>query len=672
MGIELLAPAGDFDCVRAAVSAGADAIYVGASKFSARQNATNFDKEELDKAISYCHIRGVKVYLAINTLIGDVELKDALDKAKEAYESGVDAFIVQDIGFAKLIRDFFDIPVHASTQMTVFDSNGIEFLKKMGIKRVVLARECSKKEIEKLSKDSEVETEIFCHGAICVSYSGQCLMSSLIGGRSANRGLCAQPCRLPYSIDNKKAYYLSPKDLSLVDYLAEIKNAKVASLKIEGRMKGPSYVASTVSVFRKAIDEGRIEEKDKEMLIKAFSRGGEFTKGCYGEIKGKEMMNIHSSNDNVLKSADENFVKGLKHHWADGKENKKIQLKACFEVKDGKTVFEITDDEKNTVVITRENIYEEKGKALDENFAASQLNKMGSTPYEIKDLSINICEKVYYSASFLNALRREAVEKLSSLRDKKRTYHKDICVEKYLPKEKKEFYISASVSNEKQAKALTDLGIKVYIPYDIPYVKGCHGIIIPPVFEERELNEDCDTVLAGSIGAYEFALKKGKKVVPDIGMNIYNSVSANMFHSVTLSPELSLQSCKIIADSVSSEVLAYGYLPLMTMKNCIIKSSGKCEGKNCNGCRKTMTIKDRKGISFKIVSNGKINTLYNSVPIFMADKLEDIKKANIDGVRLNFTDETPEECVSICKMYQEKVPVIMPEKYTRGHFYKGY
>lgn len=670
MGIELLAPAGDFDCVRAAVSAGADAVYVGASKFSARQNATNFNKEELDKAISYCHIRGVKVYLAINTLIADTELDEALNKAKEAYESGVDAFIVQDIGVAKLLRDLFDIPVHASTQMTVFDSNGIDFLKKIGIKRVVLARECSKKEIEKIGKNSEIETEIFCHGAICVSYSGQCLMSSMIGGRSANRGLCAQPCRLPYSIDNKKAYYLSPKDLSLVDYLDEIKNANVKSLKIEGRMKGPSYVAATVSVFRKAIDKGQIDESDREMLIKAFSRGGKFTKGCYGEIKGEEMMNIHSSNDNVLKSADENFVKGIKHHWAEGKENKKIQIKASFEVKDGKTVFKIMDDEKNTVVTARDNIYEEKGKALDEKYAASQLNKMGATPYEIKDLSTDIYEKVYYSASFLNALRREAVEKLSSLRDKKRTYNKDITIEKYLPKEKKAFYISASVSNKEQAKALIDLGIKVYVPYDIPYVKGCYGIIIPPVFEERELHEGCDVILAGSIGAYEFALKKGKKVIPDIGMNIYNSISANMFDSVTLSSELSLTSCKSIADSVSSEVLAYGYIPLMTMKNCIIKSSGNCDGKNCNGCKKTITIKDRKGIRFKIVSNGKINTLYNSVPVFMADKLDDIKKANIDGVRLNFTDETPEECISICKMYEGKTPIIMPEKYTRGHFYK--
>ncbi|MDO5478607.1 MAG: peptidase U32 family protein, partial [Clostridia bacterium] len=309
MGIELLAPGGSFDAVKAAVSSGADAVYIGASRFSARQNAINFDSDELKRAVSYCHIRGVKVYLAINTLIHDNEFCEALSVAKEAYVSGIDAYIVQDLGLCQALSENFDAPVHGSTQMTVFDENGLNYLKKMGIKRAVLSRECRKAEIAQMAKTSGMEIEVFCHGAICMSYSGQCLMSSFLGGRSANRGECAQPCRLPYSIEGKGGYFLSPRDLSLLSEIPDLINMGVSSLKIEGRMKGPSYVASAVTAFRKTIDRGYADEEDKERLIRAFSRGGEFTKGCYGGIKGVGMMNIASSNDDVLKTNDAALIK---------------------------------------------------------------------------------------------------------------------------------------------------------------------------------------------------------------------------------------------------------------------------------------------------------------------------------------------------------------------------
>ena len=255
MKAELLAPAGDFKSLKAAVSSGADAVYIGAAKFSARQNAKNFDSDELTEAIRYCKVRNVKTYLAINTLIKDSELTEALKTAAEAYEAGIDAYIVQDLGLIKLLRKKFDVPVHASTQMTVFDEYGLKFLKKLGIERAVLSRECPKEKIKSLAEKSIMELEVFCHGAICLSYSGQCLLSSIIGGRSANRGRCAQPCRLPYSVDGKKGYFLSPKDLCLIDETAFLNEIGISSLKIEGRMKTALYVATVARTYRKAIDD---------------------------------------------------------------------------------------------------------------------------------------------------------------------------------------------------------------------------------------------------------------------------------------------------------------------------------------------------------------------------------------------------------------------------------
>lgn len=669
MSCELLAPAGDFASLRAAVSAGADAVYIGAEKFSARANATNFGDEELKEAVRYCHIRGVKVYLAINTLIKNKEMNEALTIAKKAAEYGVDAYIVQDVGLILLLKENFDVPVHASTQMTVFDEHGLEFLNTLGIERAVLSRECPKEKIAALAEKQITELEVFCHGAICMSYSGQCLMSSMIGKRSANRGMCAQPCRLPYSIDGKKGYYLSPKDLCLADEVGFLKKKGVSSLKIEGRMKGPAYVASSVSAYRKALDGEKITKEDYDMLLKAFSRGQSFTKGCYGSVKGSEMMNVLSSNDNVLSSADKKFTKSLEAYWLEGSEKRKVPICGRLSVSDV-TTYSVTDGE-NTAEAFTDTPVVPRGKKTDSEFAKIQLSKLGNTPYIMTDFQADFQVEAYFSASELNALRREATEKLSYMRIGERSSVPNFNIKMPQKQKSNESYICASVKNAEQAKALIKAGARVYVPCDTEYIEGAYGAVIPNVYSKLPDDIYYPVVLAGSIGGAEFAKKLKKSVIADMGMNIFNVFSASLFDKVTLSAELSLAECAEIAKYKACEAIVYGYIPVMTTANCVIRISGKCSGADCSKCKRSMMLKDRKGAELKVFAGNGINEIYNSVPIFTADKTEEIRRAGINGMRLNFTDESPEECVNIYLMYKGERKVELPPKYTRGHFYKS-
>ncbi len=670
MSIELLAPGGSFDALKAAVGAGADAVYIGASKFSARQNAVNFSKEELKSAVSYCNIRGVKVYLAINTLIYDGELCEALMVAKDAYESGVSGYIVQDLGLSRLLTEKFDIPVHGSTQMTVFDKSGLDFLKNQGIKRVVLARECRKDEISRLAKERDMEVEVFCHGAICMSYSGQCLMSSFLGGRSANRGSCAQPCRLPYSVSDKAGYFLSPKDLSLLHEIPDLIDMGVSSLKIEGRMKGPAYVASAVTAFRSVIDRGFCDEKDLERLIRAFSRGGEFTKGYYGNVKGRDMMNVASSNDDVLKTSDEELHKELKYLWEDGKENKKIPTDMTFCVGEEETSLKLNDGmfTAEAKIPTSKN---EMGKAVTSEFAESQLTKLGNTPFSVKSFISKIETEGFFKTSELNGLRREATEKLLALRSGERIYSGDLTIAEKHEKESNGFEILVSVKTKEQAEALIEAGCEsLFVPPEFSGKVKAKGVFIPAVYKELPENIDEEYVMAGSIGAYNHGLSLGKKVIYGYSMNVSNCQSASLMKKGVLSPELNLGKIKDIAKKSDVYLLAYGYIPLMTSRNCIIKTAGLCKGKLCEKCNREIELKDRKGVSFRVLSDGEFNTIYNSVPIFMADKMEDLIKSGVSGIHLMFTGENPSRCADIYRMYKGEIKAFKPENLTRGYFYK--
>lgn len=668
MRAELLAPAGDFNSLKAAVACGADAVYIGASKFSARQNAKNFSGDEIESAVAYCRVRNVKTYLAINTLIKEDELEEALATAAEAYEAGIDAFIVQDLGLIKLIQEKFDVPVHASTQMTVFDEHGLAFLKDINIARAVLSRECSKEKIRYLAEKNIMELEVFCHGAICVSYSGQCLASSMMGGRSANRGSCAQPCRLPYEVGGEKRYFLSPKDLCLIDEVPFLNEKGIASLKIEGRMKGPAYVAAAVAAYRKAIDGGEVTGEEYQRLKKAFSRGGSFTKGCYGSVRGREMMHTESSNDGVLKAADSSFVKEFSHLWENGKEIKKVPVNGKLLI-DEKTVFTLSDG-KISVSVYADTPTEEHGKKTDEEFSKTQLSKLGQSPFVMDKFSFESRRDAYFKASDLNALRREAAEKLVKAKSEKRCFNGNLGYTIPQKATKEEFYISASVENEEQAKALIALGARVYAPYTLGNIKGACAAIIPAVYPENIKLPDVETVVAGSIGAAKYAAGHGKRVIADYSMNIFNSMSASYFEKSTLSCELTCREIALTAQTCSAEAVVYGYIPLMTTRNCIIKTAGKCEG-DCRRCGRKIYLKDRKGMKLRVKANGALNTIYNSVPLFMADRMDEIKKTGVSGVRLMFTDESADECENIYRMYAGLSEAVPPRFYTRGHFYNG-
>lgn len=626
--MELLSPAGSKEALLAAVQNGADAVYLGAQSFSARSAAANFEDADLVKAIEYCHTRGVKVHLALNTLIDDSELEKAVKLALFARENGIDALIIQDIGlFSVLKKTVPDLELHASTQMTIKDLEGAMKASQMGFKRVVLARECTAKEVHHISHAIDIETEVFVHGALCICYSGQCQMSSSLGGRSGNRGRCAQPCRLPYSIDKKTGFYLSPYDLCLIDELESLKKAGVASLKIEGRMKSPEYVACVTRIYRKYIDNGGIvTSEDKNTLKNIFCRGGAFTKGWYGGIRDDRLIN-NSSNDEIKNYVDKGIIKSVQESFKEGTENKKIDIKGEFYL-DKKAVFIISDYEGNSVIA--EGIGEiALNKSLSEERARQQLSRFGSSPFELKEFFSEINEAYTIPASQLNELRRKASDLLVKKRGRagKREH-----VE-YLPtiiNEKKQqgFYISAEVRTKEQAAALKNAGLeRVY------------------------------TKIARNIGE----VKKG--IGGGFELNIFNEDAASVFPEldfVTLSTELTLAKCAQIARYKTCEIVVYGYMPLMRTKHCL--------SKECGG---SATLKDRKNTEFKVVCDKETctNIIYNSRPLFMADKMDEIKETGVAGARLYFGTETPEECVKIYKMYSGESPVSMPALFTRGHFY---
>ncbi len=670
MALELLAPAGDMDALKAAVQCGADAVYLGASKFSARRNAVNFDKNELSHAVAYCHIRGVKVHLALNTLLGDEELEEALSLANEAYAAGIDAFIVQDNALIRLLSDNVPVPLHGSTQMTVFDDWGLRYLKEQGLCRAVLARECRKETIRQLAKTKLLELEVFCHGALCMSYSGQCLMSSFLGGRSANRGACAQPCRLPYQVGHDTGYFLSPKDLCLIDELEELSRMGVASVKIEGRMKSAAYVAAVVSAYRKAMDTGRVDRADYDNMLRAFSRGGRFTKGFYAFSPAEEMMNTAFSNDDVLKTANREFVKQFEPFWADNKERRKTPVSATLCVGRETTDFCLSDGEREAHA-TMDTPHEARGQALTQDFAKAQLSKLGATAYRADDVRIYQTETACFSAAALNSLRREAAKTLDDLRVGRRTPLTTFIWPTLKGRKNSDFVVSAIASNEEQAKALLEVGARTIVPLSLAGLSGVYAAFVPAVYKELPKDVPCRRVMAGSVGAWRWAKMLGKEVLAAYSMNVTNRISAALFEPAVLSPELTLRQCMHIAKEVPSDVVGYGYLPLMTSRVCVLDAAGRCEKKQCAVCNKQLLLQDRKHARFRVTTRDGFSVIHNSVPLFMADRLEELKRAGLSGVQLYFTNELPQECVRIYRMYTGAQKAELPLKYTRGHFYKG-
>ncbi len=684
MKTELLAPAGSDAALRAAVLNGADAIYLGEKSFSARKNASNFTWDEIREAAKYCHARGVKIYLALNTLIKENELTDFEKAVKESTISGVDAIIVQDIGAADIIKKVCpDMPIHASTQLTCSNEYDVNILKKHGFSRVVLSRELSEKEVTRIHKNTDIELEAFVHGALCISLSGRCLMSSFIGKRSGNRGECAQPCRKLYTYKDKKGYFLSPRDLCLADEVSSMKKAGIHSFKIEGRMKSPEYVATVTRIYRKYLDNpSPLTHEDEDILKKIFVRGDGFTKAYFKNINTPEMMNYTISNDKITQRADEDVLKEARFSYREGVDIKKIPIKAYLKINAGEPSYlKFTDAIGNI-----SEVFGEKGEraqkiALDAFSAKERIAKLGQTPFYLSDFECEIEADTTLSASSLNKLRRDCAEKLLGLREKINT----LKTYSYIYPEK--------VKKEKRAKMLTFA--QITFPYQFESVKDADRVLVPlniwdkvntdercalllpqvimdmPEFEETIENLKLPKLIyASSLGMLSYFREKGFEVCADWGVNIYNSASlrfvSDFCDSATLSPELSLSEIKEICEKTNAfcEVLAYGKQTVMTSRACLVRGiTDKCD------CTRPIKITDEKGAAFTILGGySHFNILLNSRPTFMADKMGEILKTGVNAQRLVFTDETAQEVKNIMDMYINKAQIVKPPLYTRGYF----
>ena len=691
--IELLAPAGSMESVTAAVQNGADAIYFGYGNYNARRNAKNFSEEEAAAAVSYCHLRGTKVHLTMNTLLTDRELAGAAELAAHASSIGIDALIVQDIGVMRMLRQSApDLPIHGSTQMTVHNLDGVKLCADLGISRVVLSRELSRKDIAYICEHSPIEIEVFGHGALCMCYSGQCFFSSVIGGRSGNRGLCAQPCRLKYGWDGKaNEYPLSLKDASLVSYLKELNDMGVACLKLEGRMKRPEYVAIVTGIYSRALRENREPTAEElQQLEQVFSRQG-FTQGYYLDKKGKDMFGVRPEQDTVPKE----LYAQARASYENGENRKEpIRFYALIE-KDQPAQIAVQDKDGHVSHAEGPVPEEARNVPLTAEKVESQLTRTGGTPYHCEKAIVKVDEGLSLPLSALNNLRRQALEGLSEQRvvlPQRRTFPFQPGVR--YENQKNPPVITVSVSHAKQVSdAMLNLAPDVlYIPADElaahpKLVERCRKAGIEPVVSlprvcfDRELaNLEHSLVqlrqlgvtqaLCGTWGAARRASQLGFEVRGDYGLGVYNSQTMKElkrlgFISATASFELKLPQIRDLSKTVPTEFIAYGRLPLMITENCIVHNhSGQ------HTCENVNLLTDRKGERFPVVKAwGCRNEILNSKKLFLADKSGDYARLGLWGARLMFTTETAIECVSVLERYLGKGS-FTPNEYTRGLYYR--
>jgi len=690
--VELLAPAGNFECLVAAVQSGADAVYFAGKSFGARSFADNFDNEKLCRAVDYCHIRGVKAYVTVNTLVFDSELSELTEYLYFLNNIGVDAIIVQDMGVLKLARQIVpNLSVHASTQMTIHNKEGVNFLKELGVKRVVLSRELSFDEIKEISESCDLEIEVFAHGALCMCYSGQCLLSSIIGGRSGNRGKCAQPCRLPYSINRKsgKAFFMSLKDLSSINHLEKFNECKVTSLKIEGRMKGAAYVAAVVGIYRKYIDNPqKVTAEDIEILEGIFNRGG-FTDGYLLNKKGSEMFAPNKPDNPYLKGTAE-LEKRLLSSLKD--ENRKRRIKGRIEITHDKPPVMLLSADGITAKYTHDKTAEKAANsAIDAPSVISRLQKTGGTPFEFEELTAEVEDGLFFSVGELNKIRREA---LNLLEDRIKDFfkRKNFCRvnedDGEIITDSKSGYV-CEITTDEQLKAVFSLPFeKLYIPIGViernlklaDSLKDKIIIVLPAALRNKEYSFYCkkaeDLLKSGYHG---ILVQNVSLIVRFSEYNIYGGFRLNIANSKALSffkdfnlkaaellPELTLRQIKAIKKTVPAITMVYGRLPLMLCENCIIKND-----KNCP-CEGSNTITDRMGMVFPVIKDGDIcrSVVLNCKKTFMAQDMRKIKDTGVSFFRLYFTDETFDECKRVCDAFLLGKDYC-PDDFTKGHFYKG-
>lgn len=664
MKFEILAPAGSMESLIAGVRSGANAVYLGGKLFNARRNAGNFDNDELKKAVEYCHERGVKVYLTLNILVADSEFENAYNMVKYALSCGVDAFIIQDIGIAKMIREHFpDARIHASTQMSIMTKAGVEFAEELGFSRVVLPREMTLDEIREIRSATNMELELFVHGALCMCVSGQCYLSSMIGSRSGNRGLCAQPCRLPFTAKNdKNEYALSLKDLSLISHLDDLDG--ILSLKIEGRMKRPEYVSAAVTAVRKAID-GTLTERDTTALKSVFSRSG-FTDGYLMNKRGSDMFGTRQKED-VISAKD--VLKDISHTYDN--ENPLLPIDMRLVCKANQPCSLTATALGRTVVINGSVPETAINKPMTAEGLRERLSKLGGTQFYAGNIEITLDEGLIVPASKINELRRLAVEKLC------RTAPTVVNAKPFTaisPKQKNSTpYLTASFRNADQIPDKHPFRY-VFIPMDSSFedfVDNRAGVLLPrglfgieddvKARLEKLKKIGVTRALCGNIGSYRLAKSIGFEVYGDFGLNIYNSQSANMIDNPILSFELTVDEANRI-NAKNTGMIVYGKIPLMLTRNCPVKNSIGCYECNSNG-----TLTDRKGYKFEVIcSQYPCVEMLNCIPVYMLDRMDEIK---LDFAHFCFTTEKADEVSKIISYYyQGEKPDF---KYTRGLYQRG-
>ena len=700
---ELLSPAGGREALIAAVQNGADAVYMGFGSFNARRSARNFSDEEFLAAVRYCHLRGVKVYLTLNTLVTDRELPALAETAVKASEYGVDAVLVQDWGVYAVLREIIpDVPLHASTQMALHTLSGVEEAARLGMTRAVLARELSRDDIKVITECSPIEIETFVHGALCMCYSGMCEMSAVIGSRSGNRGACAQPCRLRYGWHGKAdANPLSLKDANLAPYANEMAELGVACLKLEGRMKRPEYVAAVTSIYSTLLRERRAPTADEQRkLMLAFSRDG-FTDGYYRGKRGKEMFGMRPENARWP----EEWFSTLRAAYE--KEDLRLVLvRFAVDIQAGRPMtLTAWDADGHAVTVTGGVPEAARNRAVTADEDETRVRKTGGTAFTAEECAVTLGEGLSVPASALNALRRDTLAALEAARTavpkrRKGGFSPDMKIKN--PAEPPCFTVSIYRPDQ-----LTDALVRedvemIYVPLELlPAVEveryagqAKFAAVLPRVWRtadepalRRQLTDakmrGVETVLLGNLGHFALVRGMGFELRGDFGLNLFNSAALRFMReqglsSATLSFELRHEQMRDIAKCIPCEAIVYGRLPLMITENCIAANEFGCRHfrSRCDAvqpdsaCACAPELTDRMGERFPVLhAYGCRSEIQNAKTLWLADKPE-YRQIGLTDARLRFTTETAEECVRVLRAYQGR-ETYLPKDYTRGLFYRG-
>ena len=720
---ELLAPAGSFEIFKAVIEAGADAVYVGGGRFGARAYANNFSEEELLEAIDYAHVRERQVYLTVNTLLKNQEIENELyEYLLPFYERGLDAVIVQDFGVLQFIHEKFPLlPIHTSTQMTVTSVEGAMFLKQYGVTRIVMARELSLEEMRNIQREADIEIEAFVHGAICYCYSGQCLFSGLLGGRSGNRGRCAQPCRLPYSVldENnrevlKDTYILSLKDMCGIDDLVELHDAGVYSLKIEGRMKQAEYAAGVVSLYRKYIDKVskgkfnnyKISETDKRNIYNLGNRCG-FTDAYFSKHNDSEMITYSKPN---YSTGDENYHKMIKEKYVGV--STKIPINGYLSLIKGEEAKLNVYYQNYAVEVTGAIVDSAKNRPLLKDDVLTRMSKTGDTPFEFEYLDVNMDDDIFVPNGMLNKLRRDALEMLKA--EVLRKYKSES-----VPAENKNIEcsnteitgISVSVETKEQLEACLPFAFinRIYIDWNM-YKRnellrmlqidakkivenGKDAFLILPSICRKNTSEFLKNIAddIANMGFSGFVVKNYEElwlvkqyfpnhvVILEHNMYTYNdrAVKAMNEYGVNLNTiPYELNRKEILKrDNRNSEMVLYGFYALMTSAQCVHKNSEKCDKKSC-----VMYLKDRYKKLFPVKNNCNecYNTIYNSLPFALFNYYKELKDSGISNFRLSFTIEEKRDVTKVlnimeCTLRDGFSMDMLSDigEFTNGHYKRG-